>query len=97
MKERKRELGYTNEKLSAISGVPVGTLQKIFSGLTKAPRMDTVRALEKVLGKAPSGEWLTSPDQTQLMVRQERSTVQKEAEGIRSLIMTPFRRMPGWS
>ncbi len=70
MKERKRELGYTNEKLSAISGVPVGTLQKIFSGLTKAPRMDTVRALEKVLGKAPSGEWLTSPDQTLLVVKE---------------------------
>ena len=51
MKERKRELGYSNKRLSELSGVPVGTLQKILSGQTKAPRMETIQALERILSK----------------------------------------------
>ena len=51
MKERKRELGYTNQRLSELSGVPVGTLQKILAGKTKAPRMETIQALERILSK----------------------------------------------
>ena len=50
MKERKKELGYTYAQLSERSGVPLGTLQKIFNGTTAAPRYDTLQALEKVLG-----------------------------------------------
>lgn len=49
MKARKVELGYTNEKLAELSGVPLGTLQKIFSGETKAPRYDTIQKLTKIL------------------------------------------------
>lgn len=49
MKQRKKELGYTNKTLAEASGVPVGTLQKIFSGQTEAPREDTIKALTKVL------------------------------------------------
>ena len=49
MKERKRELGYTNEMLARESGVPLGTVQKIFAGVTKAPRRETLKALEDVL------------------------------------------------
>ena len=30
MKERKRELGYTNEQVAELSGIPLGTIQKIF-------------------------------------------------------------------
>lgn len=53
MKEKKRELGYTNEQLAAASGVPIGTVQKIFSGETRSPRYQTIRKLEKVLHAAP--------------------------------------------
>ena len=49
MKERKRELGYTNEMLAAQSGVPLGTVQKVFAGTTKAPRRETLLALERAL------------------------------------------------
>ena len=49
MKRRKRELGYSNEELAALSGVPLGTVGKIFSGATRAPRSRTLRALERVL------------------------------------------------
>lgn len=51
MKQRKKELGYTNEQISELSGVPLGTVQKVFSGVTGTPRYDTLRALENVLGK----------------------------------------------
>lgn len=49
MKAKKSELGYTNETVSKLSGVPLGTVQKIFAGETKAPRYDTVQKLTKVL------------------------------------------------
>jgi Uma2 family endonuclease len=49
MKKRKIEEGWTNEMLSVASGVPLGTVQKIFSGETKAPRRKTITALEEVL------------------------------------------------
>ena len=46
MLERKRELGLTNEMIAQKSGVPLATVQKIFAGITKAPRRDTIRKLE---------------------------------------------------
>ena len=49
LKKRKQRLGLTNEELAEKSGVPLGTVQKIMSGVTKAPRGETLRALEKVL------------------------------------------------
>ena len=53
MKARKAELGYTNEAVSRLSGVPLGTVQKIFAGETKAPRYDTIQKLIKVLEAKP--------------------------------------------
>ena len=49
MKQRKKELGYSNDQLAALSGVPLGTIMKIFGGATKSPRRSTILALERVL------------------------------------------------
>lgn len=49
LKKRKKELGYTNSLIAEKSGVPLGTVQKIFSGATEHPRYDTLEALQKVL------------------------------------------------
>ena len=49
MKARKIELGLTSEMLSELSGVPLGTIQKIFSGATKAPRKLTIEAIIRAL------------------------------------------------
>ena len=57
MLKRKTELGYTYAQLSELSGVPVGTIQKIFSGVTSSPRYETLRALEQVL-KEPENSYL---------------------------------------
>jgi Uma2 family endonuclease len=48
MKQLKQEYGYSYERLADLSGVPLGTVQKIFSGETKSPRYDTLLALENV-------------------------------------------------
>ena len=58
MKERKKELGYTNEQVSRLAGIPLSTVQKIFGGLTSAPRYETICKLENLL--APSA--LQVPD-----------------------------------
>lgn len=49
MKHIKQDKGYSLAQLSEYSGVPLGTLQKIFSGETEHPRYATLQALEKVL------------------------------------------------
>lgn len=50
MKRLKAEKGYTLAQLSEYSGVPLGTLQKIFTGETAHPRYATRQAIEKALG-----------------------------------------------
>ena len=59
MKRIKIDRGYSNEQIAQLSGVPLSTVQKIFSGITKHPRYDTLQALEKVF----HGEAATSHDQ----------------------------------
>ena len=62
MKNRKKELGYSNSRLSELSGVPIGTVQKIFSGETSSPRYKTIQALIKVLEKDLSPKYLNDVD-----------------------------------
>ena len=48
IKKKKKEFGYSNQQIAKKSGVPLGTVNKIFSGMTKVPRYETLLALEKV-------------------------------------------------
>lgn len=48
MKEIKQERGYSYVQIAELSGVPLGTVQKIFNGETKNPRYDTIIALTRV-------------------------------------------------
>lgn len=48
MWQRKKELGYSYEKISELSGLPVSTVQKVLGGYTKSPRYNTIKALEEV-------------------------------------------------
>lgn len=52
LKNMKVSLGLTNRDISERSGVPLGTVQKIFANVTSAPRRKTLLALEKALGSA---------------------------------------------
>lgn len=49
MNRIKEERGYSFKKLSEYTGVPVVTLQKVFSGATVNPRKATLDAIERVL------------------------------------------------
>ncbi len=49
IKEKKSELGITTSQLSMLSGVPVGTINKILNGETRSPRYQTLKALEDAL------------------------------------------------
>lgn len=49
MRYYKQQKGYSYRMLSELSGVPLGTIQKIFNEETKCPRYETLQALEKVL------------------------------------------------
>lgn len=49
LKERKRELGYSNEMVANLSGVPLSTVQKVFGGTTSAPRYETLKKIESAL------------------------------------------------
>ena len=50
IQELKKKKGLTIDELSALSGVPVGTLNKILSGQTKDPKLETLKAIARVLG-----------------------------------------------
>lgn len=56
MRQAKQEKGYSMAQLSALSGVPLGTLQKIFNGETEHPRYKTRQAIERALGGIEAGE-----------------------------------------
>ena len=49
MKRKKKELHLTCREISSRSGIPLGTVQKVFGGVTLSPRYETLMALEKVL------------------------------------------------
>ena len=59
MQYYKEQKGYSLDKLSELSGVPRGTLQKIFSGETRNPRYETLQAIEAVL--LPEDSRLAAP------------------------------------
>ncbi len=54
MIDAKNRSGFTYEQISTLSGVPLGTVQKVLGGITASPRYETLLALERVL--APENE-----------------------------------------
>ena len=62
MKKWKRALGMTSEDISDASGIPLSTVQKIFSGVTKSPRKTTVGAILSALERQAEKAALTSPE-----------------------------------
>ena len=62
MKEMKKSRGYSNEQIADWSGVPLGTVQKIFSGITQCPRYATLQALERIFREYTIAEYYALPD-----------------------------------
>ena len=79
MNKIKAELGFSYMKIAEISGLPLSTVQKVLGGITKAPRHDTLKALEKALcpvSRADSGRQSSSSEK---YPNQERSASFREA------------------
>ena len=53
LKELKKESHYSYREIAEKSGVPLGTVQKVFGGITTSPRRSTIEALTKVLMEEP--------------------------------------------
>lgn len=66
LKARKKSLGLTTEDVSIRSGIPMGTLNKIFAGQTLDPKYDTVKlicsALDVSLGELEAADGAESVD-----------------------------------
>ena len=62
MNEKKRELGYSYEQIAYMSGIPVSTVQKVLGGVTKAPRYETLKALEEVFKEHGMDLFSLNPD-----------------------------------
>lgn len=59
MKRIKKEKGYSYAQIARMSKVPLGTVQKVFSGETSSPRYDTLMALESFfMGESVDGSVL---------------------------------------
>lgn len=78
MKKIKQEKGYTYAQIAELSGVPLGTVQKIFCGETTSPRYDTLLALENLF--AGGG------------MIQEKATYQVHTQG--SYTIEDYRNLP---
>lgn len=50
LKETKKQQKLTLDELSSRSGVAKRTIEDIFQGKTKNPRIDTIQAIERALG-----------------------------------------------
>ena len=50
LREKKKEFKYTNAEISAKSGVPLSTVNKILGGSSKYPRQENVEAIAESLG-----------------------------------------------
>lgn len=48
MQALRKQLGYSYQQVAQLSGVPLGTVQKVLLGITESPRYETIQALEKV-------------------------------------------------
>lgn len=80
MRQMKKERGYTYAQIAELSGVPLGTVQKIFNGETKSPRYDTLMALAKVFDEP--------------LVLKEDTVVYKTKKGQGTYTVEDYRALP---
>lgn len=91
LKKVKKEKKMTLDEISASSGIPKRTLEDVFRGATKHPRIDTVQAIEKALGieKTPSEETEGAQEWMQLY-----HTLTDENKALLVKLVASFKDMP---
>lgn len=91
LKMRKKELGWSNAKVAEEANVPIGTVNKIFSGATKYPRNETINAIIKAMGM---GYYDMEEYQEQNALIRETGAYNKGAKDKRATLKT-YYSIPG--
>ena len=86
----KKESGKTLKQISTESGVPIGTLNKLFAGQTKDPKLDTVRSVVHALGHTLDDLTDDAPQNTKKEPPAHGEELSKEELALIEL----FRRVP---
>lgn len=80
----KKNSGKTTKQISEISGVPIGTLNKLFAGQTEDPKLKTVQAVVHALGYTLDDldsihheEWLT-PQETKIALAYRKASADQK-------------------
>ncbi|MBR6395707.1 MAG: Uma2 family endonuclease [Lachnospiraceae bacterium] len=81
MVELKKKNGYSLEYISEKSGVPLSTVQKVFSGITPTPRRSTLEALSKAF----SGVYSTGDPTRRSLMLNETTTPYGNVSGTSAL------------
>ena len=91
LKKVKKEKKMTLDEISAKSGIPKRTIEDIFRGATKHPRIDTMQAIERALGieKTPPEETEGANEWMQLYY-----VLTDENKALLVKLVTTFKDMP---
>lgn len=66
LKKLKKDKKMTLQEIADLSGIPKRTVDDIFSGKTKNPRIDTLQAIERALGLSQEKEPEYTEDEKEL-------------------------------
>ena len=86
LKKRKSELKLTNDRLSELSGIPLGTLSKLLAGMNESPKLSNIVAICNALDCSVEYIVTGAPDNTN-----NYTLSQSEIEMIES-----YRRLDDW-
>ena len=75
IKQKKTEYGMTNKQLAMVSGVPLGTIQKVLGNVTKSPGLETIKALSAVFEETPSQRQVVSEPEAAYYVPQRGNVI----------------------
>ena len=53
IKQKKKEYGFSNQQVAKLSGVPLGTVQKVLGNVTRSPRVETLMAISRIFESSP--------------------------------------------
>lgn len=105
LNQLKKNSGMTIEQISSASGVPKGTLNKLFAGQTKDPQLSTVSAVVHCMGYAlddisddtANGKIQLTPAQTALLDNFDRLNEEgqtKALDYVEDLVLTGRYKKP---
>lgn len=80
MRLLKKQLGYSYQQISDLSGVPLSTVQKVFRGATQTPRHETLIALTSAFSVSSLKKVALSYEDTDSCISDSLRIVQSESE-----------------